>query len=179
MRILLVAAAALLAVQAPAQAEVVSASAGAFTSRNEADVAKSPDDVWRALGQIGRWWRGDHTYSSNSSNLRLDLTAPGCFCERWSGGTVEHGRVVLAFTREGVKTLRLYAALGPLQDMGVDAVWTVTVTPRPGGGARVGWVYHVAGDPGLSLNTIAGPVDGVMTEQFGRLIRFIGTGAPT
>ena len=178
MRILLFAVLALVAVQAPASATVASSSAGAFTLRHEADLSKTPDEAWRSLGQIGRWWNGDHSYSSNANNLRLDLAAPGCFCERWSGGSVEHGRVVMAWTHEGTKTLRLYAPLGPLQDMGVDAVWTVTISPRPGG-SKVTWVYHVMGDPTLSLNTIAGPVDGVMTEQFGRLIRYIDTGAPT
>ena len=167
-----------LALPAPARADVASASAGAFTLRREADVSKSPDEVWRALGQIGRWWNGEHTYSSNSNNLRIDLNAGGCFCERWPGGSVQHGQVIMAFEHEGVRTLRLYAALGPLQDMGVDAVWSFTITPRPGG-AHVVMVYHVAGDPGLGLNNLAAPVDGVMMEQFGRLIRYIDTGAPT
>ena len=39
--------------------------------------------------------------------------------------------------------------------------------------------YRVSGDPGLQLNQFAAPVDGVIVEQFSRLIRYIDTGQPT
>lgn len=53
MRFVLVAAAvALASFAAPARAEVASATAGGFVIEAEVDVAASPDQAWRALGQL-------------------------------------------------------------------------------------------------------------------------------
>jgi uncharacterized protein YndB with AHSA1/START domain len=161
-----------------AHAEVVSSSPSAFQLQASADVAASPARAWRALKRIDRWWNGDHTYSGDARNLRLDPRAGGCWCERWSGGqSVEHGRVVLVMEREGVKTLRVLGALGPLQDMGVSAVLTFTIAPE-GDGAKITMTYRVAGDPSLNLNALAPVVDGVLNEQFQRLARYAATDDP-
>lgn len=91
--------------------------------------------------------------------------------------SVEHGRVVLAMEHEGVRTLRIYAALGPLQAMGVNGVLTYTITPLPSG-AKIEMSYRVTGDTGLGLDQIAPLVDRVMMEQFGRLSRYSASGTP-
>lgn len=161
-----------------AHGEVTSAGPGAFLVEAEAEVAASPEQTWRALGRLPRWWSSAHTYSGDASNLSLDVRAGGCWCERWRGGqSVEHGRVVLVMEHEGVRTLRMVAALGPLQSMGVNGVLTYTVEPHANG-AKITMTYRVSGDPGLSLNQVAPLVDQVMMEQFARLARFSASGSP-
>lgn len=161
-----------------AHGEVTSAGPGAFLVEAEAEVAASPEQTWRALGRLPRWWSSAHTYSSDASNLSLDVRAGGCWCERWRGGqSVEHGRVVLVMEHEGVRTLRMVAALGPLQSMGVNGVLTYTVEPHANG-AKITMTYRVSGDPGLSLDQVAPLVDQVMMEQFARLARFSASGSP-
>lgn len=173
-------AAALAIVLAPfsARADVASASPGAFTLQAEAIVATSPENAWRALGRLPRWWNGSHTYSGDASRLSFDMRAGGCWCERWAGGqSVEHGRVVLVMEHEGVRTLRMFAALGPLQEMGVNGVLTYTVEPHADG-AKITMTYRVSGEAGLGLDQVAPIVDQVMMEQFGRLGRFSASGSP-
>lgn len=161
-----------------ARAEVTTAAPGAFVVEAEAEVAASPEQTWRALGRLPRWWNGSHTYSGDASNLSFDARAGGCWCERWRGGqSVEHGRVVLVMEHEGVRTLRILASLGPLQSMGVNGVLTYTVEPHPNG-AKITMTYRVSGDPGLALDQVAPLVDQVMMEQFGRLARFSASGSP-
>lgn len=170
--------AALVLAPVSARAEVVSASPSAFLIQAEADVAATPEQTWRALGRIERWWSGAHTYSGDASRLSLDLRAGGCWCERWGRGqSVEHGRVLLAMERDGVRTLRVAAALGPLQEMSVNAVLTFTIAPHASG-ARMTMTYRVSGDANLGLDQIAPIVDTVLMEQFGRLNRYSASGSP-
>jgi len=159
-----------------AQAEVVRASPSAAVFHAQADTSAAPDRVWRGLTDVGRWWSGEHTYSGDAGNLRLDARAGGCWCERWAHGQVEHMRVVMVMNHEGQRTLRLTGGLGPLQEMGVTGVLTFTITPH-GAGSTVAMDYRVSGDPSLALDQIAPGVDGVLTEQFDRLIRFTRTGS--
>jgi len=162
----------------PAQAEVAASSPGGFLIQAEAEVATTPDQAWRALGQIDRWWNSEHTYSGDSRRMEVDLRAGGCWCERWGNGqSVEHGRVLLIMEREGVRTLRFDAPLGPLQDLAVNGVLTFTVAPHPNG-AKITVTYRVAGDPALSLDRMAPLVDMVIVEQFGRLSRYSASGSP-
>lgn len=161
----------------PARAEVAESSAGAILLRGEADVRASPARAYAALIQPRRWWGSAHTYSGDATNLRLDARAGGCWCERWDGQSVEHMRVVAAFEHEGVRTLRFVGGLGPLQEMGVSGVLTFTIAPREGG-SKVTMTYRVSGDSGLALDRVAAPVDSVLTEQFGRLTRYMDGGAP-
>lgn len=171
-------AAAFLSFAHEARAEVTSAGPSTFVIEAEADLAAEPEHVWRALTRIDRWWGSAHTYSGDASRLRLDARAGGCWCERWGNGqSVEHGRVVLVMEQEGVRTFRAFAALGPLQGMGVNAVLTLTVAPHPNG-AKLAMTYRVSGDPSLNLNTIAPVVDSVLMEQFGRLSRYSVAGTP-
>lgn len=160
-----------------AWADVASATPSTFVIRAEADVPASPPQAWRAVTQVGRWWNNEHTYSGNGHNLRLDARAGGCWCEQWDGQSVEHMRVVLVMEREGARTLRAVGGLGPLQEMGVSGVLTFTVAPHALG-AKITMTYRVSGDPGLTLDQIAPLVDGVLMEQFGRLIRYTSSGSP-
>ena len=77
-----------------AHAEVTAQSPAAFTIAHRAEVPAPPERVFGAIGEIGRWWNGAHTYSGSAANLRLDMEAGGCFCECWDGGSVEHARVL-------------------------------------------------------------------------------------
>ncbi|MEQ1709661.1 MAG: ATPase [Terricaulis sp.] len=162
---------------APAQAEIAAVAPGAFLIQTEAELAASPEQTWRALTRIGRWWGSEHTYSGDAGRLSLDPRAGGCWCERWSGQSVEHARVVLAMERDGVRTLRTIGGLGPLQEMGTTAILTFVITPQ-GSGSKISMTYRVAGDPGLGLGPIAPLVDQVLMAQFARLVRYAGTGSP-
>ena len=161
---------------AEAQAEVASSSPSSFVIQAEAEIPATPDEVWRDLVRIERWWSSAHTYSGDASRLRLDARAGGCWCERWGNGqSVEHMRVVLAMEHEGARTLRAVGGLGPLQAMGATGVLTFTIAPLPNG-AKLTMTYRVTGDPDLNLSAIAAPVDGVLMEQFGRLTRLSAPG---
>jgi uncharacterized protein YndB with AHSA1/START domain len=175
---LIMAALALVFAPFSARAAVASASSSAFVIEAETEVAASAEQVWRALGRLPRGWSSAHTYSGDASRLSFDMRAGGCWCERWaSGQSVEHGRVVLVMENDGVRTLRIFAALGPLQGMGATGVLTYTVEPHPNG-AKISMTYRVSGDPALSLDQVAPPVDQVMMEQFARLGRFSASGSP-
>ena len=83
---------------APAAAEVVSVTPQGFEVSRTVAIAASPDAVYAALGRIGSWWNPAHSYSGDPRNMTLDPRAGGCFCETnlANGGSVEHGRVILA-----------------------------------------------------------------------------------
>jgi len=179
MRSIVVAAACLfgLAWASPAHADVVSATTSGFVLSAQAEVAASPEHTWRALGRLPRWWNGSHTYSGDAGNLRLDLRAGGCWCERWGAGQIEHARVVLLMETEGTHTLRLIGGLGPLQDLGATGVLTFTVAPSATG-STLTMTYRVFGDAAHDFQRLAPLVDGVMMEQFGRLSRYSASGSP-
>jgi hypothetical protein len=160
-----------------AHADVAAATPTSFLIQAEADVSATPDQVWRRLARVESWWSDGHTYSGDASNLSLQARAGGCWCERWDGQSVEHGRVVMAMNHEGVRTLRVNAALGPLQDMGATGVLTFTIAPLASG-AKITMTYRVSGDVGLGLDQVAPHVDLVMMEQFTRLSRLSAPGSP-
>jgi uncharacterized protein YndB with AHSA1/START domain len=160
---------------AAAQAEVAAASSTAFTVHGERTIAASPEHAWRAAGRIGQWWDSAHTYSGDARRLSLEARAGGCFCERWDGQSVEHARVVLVMEREGVRTIRLLGALGPLQESGAAGVLTITVAPE-GEGAKLAMDYRVSGDASLGLDAIAPLVDSVLMTQLERLSQYAATG---
>ncbi len=160
--------------QAPASAEVKAASPSAFLVETEAEVAGSPEEVWRALLRPGNWWNSEHTFSGDARRMHIDPRAGGCFCERWGNGqSIEHARVVAVTEFDGVRTLRMIGALGPLQEMGPTGVLTFTVAPHASG-AKLTMTYRVSGDPGLGLDALAPLVDGVLNEQFSRLTQHVG-----
>jgi hypothetical protein len=157
------------------RADVTATAADGFAIKHTVDMAVSPDAAWRELGRIGLWWDREHTYSGDARNMSLDLRAGGCFCERWSGGEIEHGRVVLVWP--GQRTLRLDSALGPLQELGVSGALTFTIAAAEGG-SRLSLSYNVSGSSVSMLEPIAPLVDSVLALQLTRLKRFAETGSP-
>lgn len=149
---------------APAAAEVKSSSPTGFELVNVAVVNAAPDRVYEMLGTPARWWNKAHTYSGDAANLSQDLKAGGCFCETHPAerATIEHGRVVYA---QPGKTLRLHAALGPLQQEGVNGALTWSLKPAAGGGTEVTQTYVVGGFVRAGADKFAPVVDRVMAEQ--------------
>jgi uncharacterized protein YndB with AHSA1/START domain len=159
---------------APAAAEVKSGTPGGFEIVNVAVAPVPPDQAYRMLGQAARWWNKAHTYSGDATNLSLELRVGGCFCEviPSGGGAVEHGRVVLA---QPGKTLRLSAALGPLQAEGVSAALTWTMKPVPGG-TEITQTYVVGGYVRGGADKLAPIVDQVIGEQLRGLVQALTPG---
>ena len=144
-----------------------------FLVTHRIETRAEPAAVYAALGQPGKWWNADHTYSRNSANLTLRMSAGGCFCEAWDGSSVEHGRVILALPG---KRLRLEGALGPLQDMAVSAILDFRIEPH-GAGSAVTMTYRVRGSAEAALDKLADPVDAVMGDQLQRLGKYADASA--
>jgi uncharacterized protein YndB with AHSA1/START domain len=161
-------------VSSPALAVVDRSAPDGFLVRRSLTVSVPPDALWKGLGHIGRWWSPAHSWSGDARNLSLELRAGGCYCERWRGGSAEHGRVVMARRNE---LLRLHAALGPLQEMALFGALAFELQPAAGGSALV-VTYRVSGDSLHGLDKLAPAVDGVIGEQVMRLKRYLETGSP-
>ncbi len=138
-----------------------------FQYRGELPLAR--ETAWARLVAISSWWEGSHTYSGDAANLTLDPVAGGCWCEMWEAGEIEHGRVVAAMKNN---VLRVQGAFGPLQEMGVNAVLTITLNDGASAGAT-GFTmdYRVAGSSLSNLAPLATIVDGVLQSQFDRLLK--------
>ena len=174
MRIVLAAAAAL-ALCGSSQAAVVDKGPQHFGLKFVQQVAAPPDKVWAALGQVGGWWSDEHTYSGKAANMTLALTPNGCFCEALpAGGGVRHGVVELVIPE---KTVRLDAALGPLQDEGVSGALTFALAPKAGG-TELTVTYNVGGARDFIVKPSGPLVDRVVGEQVVRLKRYAETGKP-
>ncbi|PNQ00773.1 SRPBCC family protein [Sphingobium sp. SA916] len=157
---------------APVHSAVTGSSDHGFAVENSVHISADAATVYRLLGQPGRWWNGQHTYSGDAANLSLDPVAGGCFCEKVPGkdgrpGSVEHGRVIQA---QPDRQLRLSGALGPLQAEAVTGTLTFDIAPD-GEGARVGMSYVVGGYLRTGAAGIAPIVDRVLAEQLQGLKR--------
>lgn len=173
MRIAIIAAAAALLPSAAA-AELRQSAPDGTVIEHHYSLSVTPAAAWQALVHPERWWPEDHTWSGARQNLALVPEAGGCFCEKWAGGSAEHARVVMALDGQ---LLRLSGALGPLQEMGVTAILTVTLTPAAqGSDARVS--YRISGDPTHQLDRFAAVVDQVIGQQFGEFARYAGVAEP-
>lgn len=136
---------------------------GGFLIEHKFQIAAAPSVAWQVLVHPERYWPTDHTWSGNSGNLSLVPEAGGCFCERWADGSVEHGRVIHA-RRD--RMLRFNGALGPLQELAVTGVLTVTLVPA-GNGTEATVTYRVSGDASHKLDGFVNAVDAVVGQQFG------------
>ncbi|MGA0544702.1 hypothetical protein ACO2Q1_05475 [Brevundimonas sp. VNH65] len=155
-----------------ASAEVVERGADHFVLRRAVALAGSGELAWRAVGDVGRWWDSAHTYSGDAANMSIQLEPGGCFCEaNVNGGVFEHGRVVEADPKTGV---RLNAPLGPLKGRATQADLSIGWSGGDRGQDLV--MSYVVRGPGMGA--FADGVDGVMTIQFDRLVRFIQHGEP-
>jgi uncharacterized protein YndB with AHSA1/START domain len=148
-----------------AGAEVRSAAPDAFLIEQRYLIQAPAAKVWESLLHPERWWPADHTWSGKRENLSLEAAVGGCFCERWGGNAVEHGRVVLLMPG---RMLRLDAALGPLQELAVSGVITVALEEKDGA-TTVTMTHRVSGDASQKLDAFAPIVDQVNAQQFGGL----------
>ncbi len=163
---------ALLVLATPATAEVTASAPDGFTSRNTAVVAQPPTKLWAALIRWDRWWSPAHSYSGKV--VRLDPRAGGELREDWDGKSVLHAVVVNA---QPPSLLRMSGGFGPLQSLPVTAILEFALKPE-GAVTRLTMTYRVAGTSASKLDTLAAPVDAVMSEGFARLTRFATTGTP-
>lgn len=151
---------------------------GGFTITHAMGMDAEPQQVWHAFTQLPKWWNSAHTWSGRASNLSLDPTAGGCWCEHWTTGSMSasamHGRVLLVVPGS---VLRMQAWLGPLQEQPVAGVLTFG-TARRDGTTRLRVTYQVAGPPASGLDKLAPGVDAVIGEQVLRLKAFIESGKP-
>ncbi len=166
--------AALLGPGVPAAAATSEVSATGFLVTLRQEVKATPHRLYEALGEVDKWWNGNHSWSGKASNLSLAKQAGGCFCERWGQNSVEHARVIHAFEE---RLLRLEGSLGPLQALAATSVLTFAIAPKDGGSTLV-VTYRVAGNEAAGLQQLAGPVDGVIGEQVRRLVAYVETGKP-
>jgi uncharacterized protein YndB with AHSA1/START domain len=160
---------------AAANAEVIQVSPHGFTVQYREEVQATPVQTWAAIAQLPRWWNDGHTWSGKAANLSLDLTAGGCWCERWGEGqSVMHGQVLQV---QPGRVLRVAAKLGPLLEMPMDGVFTL-VTSAQDGKTMLRLSYRVGGPPDAALDKLAPAVDRVLGEQFKRLKLLAETGKP-
>ena len=149
-------------------AEIVASAPDHYTLRHEARSPMAPGALWERLVQPDTWWHPSHTYSGDAQHLWLNPNAGGPWMESWDGNAVEHGRVLSLI--EG-KMLRLDAPFGPLQGMGVNVVWTITLeAEEEGGGTIVTFDEIASGSSASGLDAIAPAVDRVKQEAIDRLI---------
>jgi uncharacterized protein YndB with AHSA1/START domain len=176
MRAWVLAATAALAMGSAAHAEVVETGPQGFRLKAVRQINAPPAKVWAALGEVGRWWDGAHSYSGKAENMTMPLTANACWCEAIpGGGSVRHGVVALAWPAQNM--LRVEAALGPLQDEGVTGALFFQLKPKDGG-TELTATYNVGGARDFILKA-APSVDSVLNGGWDRLKRYVETGKPT
>lgn len=150
----------------PAHADVRASAPDGLIIQIKTEVALDRDDAWARLLHIGSWWNGSHTYSGSAESMNIDAVAGGCWCELWSGGEVEHGRVMFVMPKEAI---RFSTALGPLQEMGVSGALTFTLADGSSSSKTAVTVdFKVSGSSLSSLDKLAPLIDGVITEQVTR-----------
>jgi uncharacterized protein YndB with AHSA1/START domain len=159
----------------PAAAAVVDAQPSGFEVRETAQIAAPPERVYAAIGEVGRWWMSQHTYSGDAKNLTLDLHVGGCFCERLPDGGAT-GHMVVDMVQPN-RLVRLAGALGPLAATGGAGHLAIRLAPKNGGTA-LDLTYDFGGYAKGGMAQWAAPVDGVLGEQVARLKRYVETGKP-
>ncbi|MBN8845594.1 MAG: SRPBCC family protein [Sphingomonadales bacterium] len=164
----------------PAQAKVIDQSDIGFTVAHTAQVAASPEDVWKMLRLPDKWWSKDHSWSGDAANFWLDSQAGGCFCEKLPGeaggamGSVQHARIIFAKPNE---LMRLSGAFGPLQGEAVTGTLTIQIKKTPTGSA-IRFDYVVGGYMRFKVADVAPAVDKVLGEQLVGLARALGGSLP-
>lgn len=167
----------------PAGAKVIDQSEIGFTVAHTAQVAATPEDVWKMLRSPDKWWSKDHSWSGDAANFWLDSQAGGCFCEKLpdagsgsgSGlGSVQHARIIFARPNQ---MLRLSGAFGPLQGEAVTGTLTIQIKETPTGSA-LRFDYVVGGYMRFKVDEIAPAVDAVIGEQLMGLAKALGGTLP-
>ena len=165
----------------PAQAKVIDQSDIGFTIAHSAQVAASPEDVWKMLRTPDKWWSKEHSWSGDAANFWLDSQAGGCFCEKLppakpggAPGSVQHARILFAKPDE---LMRLSGAFGPLQGEAAVGTLTIQIKPTPTGSA-IRFDYTVGGYMRFKVADVAPGVDRVLGEQLVGLARALGGSPP-
>lgn len=165
----------LLAVAVTASAEIADSAANGFTYKLVLNLQAPPETVYQRLLAVGNWWSSSHTFSGDAHNLSIDARPMGCWCEKLpNGGGVRHMQVVMAMPG---KMLVMTGGLGPLQSMAATGSMKLALAPA-NGGTQLQVTYSVTGYLPAGMNSLAAPVDGVLTEQFMRFKNFVETGNP-
>lgn len=164
---------------APAAAKVIDQSEIGFTVAHTAQVAASPDDVWKMLRMPQKWWSQEHSWSGDAANFWLDSQAGGCFCEKLPDdgtglGSVQHARILFAKPGE---MMRLSGAFGPLQGEALNGMLTIQIKATPKGSA-LRFDYVVGGYMRFKVADIAPAVDKVIGEQLVGLAKALGGALP-
>ncbi len=157
-----------------ARADVTESGPSAFVVKLKRTVAAPPLKVWQTMLRPAGWWSAEHTFTGETKNLFIDAKIGGCFCEKVSGGGVQHLQVVAALPN---KMLVMSGGLGPLQQSGVSGAMTWSLAERDGK-TEISWTYDVGGHYPGGLDPLSAKVDHVLAEQLDRLVRLIETGSP-
>lgn len=148
-------------------AEVITAKPSHFKLELVAESELATEQVWKKLIEPKSWWQSDHTYSGDANNLSLDPVAGGFWREDWQGGSVLHGTVLNIQTN---KLLRLSAPFGPLQEMAVETVWTISLTETDTG-TRITFEFIANGNEFSALEKLAPAVNYVKGEALKSLAK--------
>lgn len=160
---------------ASAAAKVIDQSDIGFTVAHTAQVAATPDDVWKMLRLPDKWWSKEHSWSGDAANFWLDSQAGGCFCEKLPGeggavGSVQHARILFAKPGE---MMRLSGAFGPLQGEAVTGTLTIQIK-KTATGSAIRFDYVVGGYMRFKVADVAPGVDKVLGEQLVGLAKALG-----
>lgn len=163
----------------PADAKVVDQGALGFSVAHTAQVAATPEDVWKMLRMPQKWWSKAHSWSGDAANFWLDSQAGGCFCEKLPDtgkglGSVQHARILFAKPNE---MLRLSGAFGPLQGEALTGTLTIQIRETPTG-AAIRFDYVVGGYMRFKVEEIAPAVDAVIGEQLVGFTEALGGALP-
>jgi hypothetical protein len=156
-------------------ADVVDSSASGFTVKETIAIQAPPQDVYARIFKVGEWWSSAHAFSHDAHNLSIEEKVGGCFCEKFpAGGGVKHMEVTYV---SPAQTIVLHGVLGPLLSLAAAGTMQIQLSAADGG-TKLEVTYAVAGYLAGGLNSWAGPVDGVLKEQFTRLKNLLESGAP-
>ena len=169
MRMAIIAAASLFAVQA--HAAVTDVAATGFEIEHTIHITAAAGAVYDSLIQPARWWSSEHSYSGNAANFSLEAKAGGCWCEKLESGSVAHMTVALAMPG---KLLVLHGGLGPLIDQAMDGAMKWSLKPA-GAETDLTVTYRISGYMKGGFGTMPKAVDGVLGEQIARLKKVIET----
>ena len=157
-----------------AQTAVIKSAPDGFVSDSSAVIGVKPARMWRALTNWSNWWDKAHSYSGKAEAIHLDPRGGGLLLERWDKNSVKHAVVLSAVAPS---SLRMSGGFGPLQALPVNAILEFSLRGE-GSGTRLTMTYRVAGTAANNLDTLAVPVDSVMSEGFSRLLNYAATGKP-
>lgn len=127
-------------------------------------VTQSPGQAFEHFTQdIGKWWNGNHTYTLDAANMHFRTEPGGGLYEKLEGnGWVQH--LTMVYYAPG-KEIRLAGGLGPLQQMAVSGIMTISFKSGEKG-TLVSLIYKVEGEKGIGQ--WGGPVGSVLKEQLDR-----------